>query len=1169
MLQHQAEVGGINRAKFTFNIHDTTASSQSQTRKSGGLTLRADLRIFAAMNLRYRIRLARQVLWRKRRILWRTFEALIALFCLLATHQAVWVYFKDLSFKLRLEFPNPDVWLMPTKVAADRLDATQAVTEVHRSPIDFQGYAPPGREVILKVNEVERGRQWSPHGQPTFYDVPLRRGKNTVRGVLREDQSPASALPLGEQGQQIIYYRPSALLATKILSATRNREGEVLILGMADPTANLRASFSASAGDYPLYSDNYGIFQERVFASSQEQMKLRVWAEAEKTLSDSLVLSDSLLDAAPQVKLSRNITLVLAEKNYKLHGRATLIPGSAWEEWISQKLVSPEDLLVDYFGFGLSCFNPWMPRFAETVANIEVASDTVRLTVTGKIPPQGLAALFTSSTLLNNPPVLFREDETRLEIYEPLRLRRVARPEYNHAAFTGNGHVYVWKSAQRFAYGNETLFELEPLPAERSGQASADSSQRAAAPKRKTAPRYTIVQQIQDLEDLVPRKVRDILTALLITAPFLWLLIILRASHQQHHRDYRATLHAATMAFFLFHFILLSFPVFSTSFRFIDPVLLLFEASPAVLATVKDLGDIYPFLTIGIIFLFRPLYYTYRRRLPPPTLGRRVQRQFVRWLVFWPAVIILPALLFYGLVQVREAAASTAAGAPTFENYLVTAAFFGGLGLLCCWIFLYWLLAVGLGQPIRVRTAIIVSWAMLLLPLFPILVEAAARFVRYVSVKDWGLYPFFIPPRQDNTIWFLLIVGVGTALFYQFVELSLRLSQSRRGFAFLRSKWIWALLPVFILLSLPMKYVFASAETGAIDIVALNELARGIASLLPAALLIGLITYLRQSNPQDQFELRAEAISVGTILFAYYLTGRNTSLLFAPVLLFLGWAVFTRWALVERVLVPPPTSAFALQDLVRKLLDYKQARQLSASLRRNLEKKYSQGELSLADLHGKLKDGQDQVEKTKAALSQNEAEAKEKIFGHGPELGPWANAKTALRYGLALSLPFQASTFLNVINRQHFENFPLLQVANSLVFSLTNWLLIAFVFGYFFHKIRGRDGFAKAFVFAGALLVSTIPLRILDARPLLDQAFVVQIVQILAYVLLLALIAFDLRTLQTLGFTWRDLLTVHGFTTITAYGSSIALATLASLSGQQWFSFVGKFVNLLLGANSP
>lgn len=1141
---------------------------------SAGLTFHVDLRIFAAMNIRYRLRIAGQIIWRRRRFLWRTFEALIALFCLLVTHQAVWVYFQDLSKKLRVEFPNPTVFFLPTTVASsDTVGEKQAVIEVNNSPIDLNGFAPPRRVVILKVNELERSRQFSIDGRLKFYGVPLRRGENTIRGELEEEKVRVPTPREEEPALQTIYFRPDSSLPPKILGVYARDNANLLLVGMADPTTKLFARRNGSATPYALDLDKYGVFQDHLAIRPFEETKIHIWAESHghrfMALRDSITIAAQAQRDSTKLSPNRSITIALSRDAYKVRCTADLIPGTVFGEAITQRLMTPEDVFTEYFGLALSSFNPWVRNVEPASSHLEVSDGKIELTVWGKIPSTGLNAAFVSTSSLNWPPLLFPGDEMRLEVSSSVRLRQAPHADYNFR-FPDTVQVYVWKSGLRAVRPENWLFEVEPVRDAKTVavQAPVDSLRQSAATPAEHTPRVNVIQQIQQLEALVPGKVRDILTALLKTVPFLWLILVLRSLGTNRHGEYRATLYAATMTFFLFHFILLSFPVFTTSFSFMDPILPLFEASPSVLGTMKDLGQIYPFLAIGIILLFRPLYYTYKRRLPPPTLGRRVQRRFLRLLVFWPAVVVLPSVLFYLLVKVREASDATASAPPLFENYLITAGIFAGVGLLCCWIFLYWLLAVGLGQPIRLGTAIKVSWAMLLLPLFPILAEALARFVRYLSVMKWGLYPFFVPPRRDNLLWFLLIVAVGTALFSQFVELSIRLSQSRRGLAFLRSRWIWLVLPVFVLLSLPMKYVLGTSGSSEVNISDLNALAVGIASLLPSALLIGLITFLRKTNPHDRFELRAEAISVGTILFAYYLSGRTASLLFAPVPLLLGWYVFTRWALVERVPFAAPESAFALQELVRKLLEYKQARHLSASLQRSLEKKYTQGDLTLGDLQSKMKDSQAYVARTAEALPLGEAATKQQIFGHGPEQGPWANAKNALRYGLLLSIPFQASTLINIISRQEFENFPLLQVVNALVFSMTNWFLIAFVFGYFFHKIRGRDGFAKAFVFALSLLVSTIPLRIIDARPLLEQGFVVQIVQILAYVLMLALIAFDLRSLQKLGYTWRDLLTVHGFTTITAYGSSIVLATVASLSGKDLIPFTWNIINWLLGTRT-
>jgi len=179
-----------------------------------------------------------------------------------------------------------------------------------------------------------------------------------------------------------------------------------------------------------------------------------------------------------------------------------------------------------------------------------------------------------------------------------------------------------------------------------------------------------------------------------------------------------------------------------------------------------------------------------------------------------------------------------------------------------------------------------------------------------------------------------------------------------------------------------------------------------------------------------------------------------------------------------------------------------------------------------------------------------EAESRGAVFGNGPEGGPWANALMAVRYGLIISIPFQASTLSKIFAGKTFGDFPILSVFKDVLFTATFWVLAAFLFGYFFHLIRGRDGFRKALVYSVGIIVPTIPLRLIQAEPLLGQGHVIQMVQIFAYMLVLALVAFDLRTLVNLGYTWRDLISVHGFTTISGYASTIILSVVSSISGK-------------------
>ncbi len=1127
---------------------------------------------------------------------WRIFEAFIALFCLLATHQAIWVYFnKDLSQRLRSEYPNPSVWLFPLAVSAtDTAGAKQAVFEVNHSPIDLTGFGPPGQEVVLKVEHVDKKKKSGADGRLEFSGIALRRGLNQLQAFPLENDTYSSRLEEQEAGQAI-YFNPPAPLPPRVLQMIPRTSDSMVVVGAADPSTKVFWRDLEKAESYEVRLDALGLFKYMVSRKNTDSLRLAVWARPQKPLAesrelvgDSLLLAPAFAADSSRAPLSRHVTITLLEQNkFTLQAEAVLSPKMQLYTWVQQELITSEELVRVFFGLELSSFNAKPARLEPFRQNLPaLEGNKLRLEFTSDIPPEGLVVSFLKSGALNDVPLALPEDEISLIAPRAVKMK-INQPASRVLNRADTAQVFLWWAKPNKRRDDDSSLFRAFHDSSQSAKPSVVSTDKSKVDSSKvqtslvarqpasTSPN-NFVRQLQKLERVMPHKLRDFLHALLNATPFLWLLWILHRQGQRRHHGYRAIIYSATTTFLIYHITLLCLPLFSTSFRFLDPILAAFSSTQALRGTVKNLGIVYPFMTIGMVLLFRLLYSTLLKHDTPRITQRRFAKPVLRWLVFWPAAVILPLVLFFGLVFVRQSVATPKAAPPLFESYLIIAVIFIGIGLVFCWFFLYWLLTFGLGMAIKKRTVIRVSWAMLALPLLPLLVESFAAFLRYMIVTGLKIYPFIIPTRLDNFIWFIIIVWAGTALFQQLVELTIRLARNRIGASVLHSHWAWVLVPIYALFSLPMNYVGGTAEGRAVSIYDLSALALGIANLLPYALLIGLFVYLGKYLSKAQsarpFELGPEAISIGTILFAYYLIGRATSLLFAPLPILLGWFIFTRGVLVERVQLEAAVAGDQARLLVRRLLDFKTAQEELYGLKKNLRKKFTQGELDPKKLEEGLAAGQQRVEDMGNAIkaaAENEGKAKQKIFGHGPTLSPTENAKVALWYGLALSIPFQAGKWLSIIENPEIANYPLLNLFTKLLFSLSTWVVIAFIFGYFFHKIRGHDGFVKAIVFAGGYLVATIPLRLFNMEPILEQGFVVQAVQVLAYVLMLALIAFDLRTLQELGYGWRELLEVHGFTKITAYSSSIVLATIASLSGKDLIPFIWNIFNWLLGSKAP
>jgi hypothetical protein len=367
--------------------------------------------------------------------------------------------------------------------------------------------------------------------------------------------------------------------------------------------------------------------------------------------------------------------------------------------------------------------------------------------------------------------------------------------------------AYRWTGGE-VAPVDPTIFHLQPGSAP-TGQATAPE---VGAPKTLRG----LIELLRRLQSELPERTRVILGGLLAALPLiimLWLLSRYPASLPSHvHRSLEAVF--STLLFF--HAGVLSVPVFSASFEVVGQPLArssYFEAA----YLLRELGRVYPVSLLGIALLLGPIYRAMAAHETAPSWIRRTTRRLLRWLLFWPGVVVVPAVFVALLVFFRHPetflagiqvgvetdwAARGPDGAPLEVTVVVLA-----LGLAVLWFFLYWMLRAVLGKPIRVRGAVRASWAALLFPLVPPALDAAAG-----AVKSWwldwtGVYPIFLPREPGTLAWALIIAGIGAALLYQLTELAVRLVRSPAAFRFLRSPWRRLLILLYLLLCLPLGWV--------------------------------------------------------------------------------------------------------------------------------------------------------------------------------------------------------------------------------------------------------------------------------------------------------------------------------------------------------------------------
>lgn len=707
---------------------------------------------------------------------------------------------------------------------------------------------------------------------------------------------------------------------------------------------------------------------------------------------------------------------------------------------------------------------------------------------------------------------------------------------------------------------------------------------------------------------------QQVLSALITAIPFLWLLWLIERSPQTRRHGFHRKLYAASLTFLVFHLSVLCIPLLTVSYGFWDYAFARTGSRDydTALDILGRLLDVPPFMVIGAMLLLHTTYRMFlsRRTLPGPAAGeapvqpRRLRRMLATLWKGWSGLshlsaVLLPLLLLVACVfyvedgpfaseiwRIISRLVGPAVLIPTPDSFnlthsdqseytrpiaflllvLVSVLTFSGLVLS-----FRWLLRLMLGRPLHLRLVGAAVTAMVMLPWLPFAGYWAAAQAGEYALAMTGMPITLNPAATYAWIWRAIVLAMGATVLWWLTVITMEIMPLLPVRRFLRSDHAWLILVPFLLLALPAQSLPGAQVWGPLGLDALQSMASGIDALLPYALLLGLVMLLRRYSPPHNRSLPPGAVEVGALLFTFYvtyLTGRADNLLLLPVPLLLGYLLFKYVLLAPSGADLPLTSA-ERSGLIQALLSYKQARRWVSTQQRTLEKKFSGGDKPLNEFRQEYEEGQKYLQEAAASVKLDPLTAEKVIFNYGPEVTPWRNARMAVLYGFFLSILFQKTTLEQLLRGESLGPFPLLELTRVLLGSCCTWLLLAFVFGHFFAFIRGHNGLTKALYYSGALIVPTIPLAVLGQSrtiafgiPLLGSDDVVQMVQVMAFVLLLALLAFDLRTLEKSRYTWRDLLTVHGLTTAATYVVSIAATTVASFSGKDIFDFLQR---LLLG----
>jgi len=273
------------------------------------------------------------------------------------------------------------------------------------------------------------------------------------------------------------------------------------------------------------------------------------------------------------------------------------------------------------------------------------------------------------------------------------------------------------------------------------------------------------------------------------------------------------------------------------------------------------------------------------------------------------------------------------------------------IAVLVFWLFLYWPLRACLRIRVRIFPVMAATFAMLALPLAASLLDLIVRIGRHQLISRYDYYAYFVSTKFPDVIATTVVAFIGASLLDQITYVGIRLSRNPTLLRFFNSPKRFLTFGLFLVLSIPLTGTLNSSVLFE-DASALTTLALHIDDLLPYLLALGCILFLRELNRPDVFGFpRKETLRIGALLFAFFLAGRTTNLLFIPVPLLLGWWLFRYFAVRPE---NPSQPAADMVEQIRAFLNYRRSTPILNDLRSAVENKFRKAEISLADYKEKL-----------------------------------------------------------------------------------------------------------------------------------------------------------------------------------------------------------------------
>jgi hypothetical protein len=331
------------------------------------------------------------------------------------------------------------------------------------------------------------------------------------------------------------------------------------------------------------------------------------------------------------------------------------------------------------------------------------------------------------------------------------------------------------------------------------------------------------------------------------------------------------------------------------------------------------------------------------------------------------------------------------------------------------------------------------------------------------------------------------------------------------------------------------------------------NLAYAVGRLGIFALLFVLLRVLyRHSDLHDSWIIPKEIINVGGVLALSFLFLPSQQWLFVLIVFISAYLLLKNWSIVSlrNKKIPKIRRSDTVRSIIHEKIAINEAVGGLRALKKELLGKIGKGEVTFEAYESKVEALEETVKKKKQSLSQKRLTYRD-LMMFGAVESAWERGKSSAFYGLLFSLPWIILILFNLKKTTLPEiNFEILSVLTTAALALVQWLLQAFLFGYFYPHLRGTDGMWKGFNFFLLFFIPTF-IATVFAKPTTADVWTSHLLwslQLFIQSMLLGLVAGDYETLRRSGLNWRHLIEVHNLSSLTVWGSSVLVAISAAIT---------------------